>query len=115
MVYEAQGSDVPTALSENFDPSIFAHIYADKEERERLWRERRMRTQRATNSSLPNTYTSTHNIPGAMIIDVDMEVDEGSDWELGSGVGSEDGEGAAAGVGEVAAADEGDEAAVEEL
>lgn len=32
VVYEALGRDVPTTLSENFDPSIFAIIYAEKEQ-----------------------------------------------------------------------------------
>ncbi|KAF9778447.1 hypothetical protein BJ322DRAFT_1114267 [Thelephora terrestris] len=32
MVYEAQGRNAPTNLSENFDPSLFAKIYAEKEE-----------------------------------------------------------------------------------
>lgn len=39
LVYKAQGRDVPTALSANFDPSCFFNIYAKKKERERYGEE----------------------------------------------------------------------------
>lgn len=100
MIYEAQGRNDPTTLSENFDPSIFTHIYAEKAERERLVREHRRRLQRAM-STLTEQLQNGQELPtttlSAMInvIDVDMEDDQGdqsSNWELGSGVGSEESE-----------------------
>jgi len=93
MVYEAQGRDVPTILSENFDPSIFANIYAEKEQRERRAREYRERAQQVVNLAMVQLPLAPfNNIPGA-VIDVDMQDDDDPDWEVGSGVDSEESEG----------------------
>lgn len=92
MVYEAQGRDAPSLLSENFDPTIFANIYAEKEEQEQRARERRERIRQIMNIGTAQLQAPVNNIPSA-VIDVDMEDDEGSNWELGSGVDSEEGGG----------------------
>jgi hypothetical protein len=104
MVYEAQGRDVPSVLSENFDPSIFTNIYAEKEEREQRARERRERVLQVVNvtaAQLQNSQAPVNTIPDA-VIDVEMQddggYDAGSDWELGSGVDSEESEGVVAEV-----------------
>jgi hypothetical protein len=97
LIYEGQGRDVPGILSENFDPSIFATIYAEKEERGRRARERRERLQQVINdaTSQPQNLQAPANRIPDVIIDVEMQDDGGSDWELGSGVDSEEGEGVA--------------------
>jgi len=68
-IYEAQGRAAPTPLSENFNTSIFANIYAEKEEREQRVREQRERTQ-LVNGVIAQTQT-VNTVPGA-VFDADM-------------------------------------------
>lgn len=91
MVHEAQArlNDL-TILSENFDPSIFTQIYAEKRERERLERERRQRMRRVTNAvtdQLRNGQAPPNAILGFILNMEDYEdddIDEGSDLEAGA-------------------------------
>ena len=70
MVYQAQGRELPTALSENFDPLIFTRIYDERQRHEEVVGE----------FVLPNADGVMNNV-----IDIDIE---GSDWEFGSDRGS---------------------------
>ena len=91
MVYESQGRNAPSVLSENFDPSAFTTIYVAREERARERRERIRHVVDIATAQLQLPRVPINDLPGG-VIDVDMMDGEGSDWDLGSGVDSDDAE-----------------------